>query len=473
LEVSNILNTPPGHADVPVPESFVYYDDLDTARFASPAQPDRFAWTAADAREQALIAMGNVMLGFIVGNTGLILSRSQAHDNSLLLELLNPEGDRASRDDRLAFLNLITKGFVRVGILDSGLDDSPPDGERHSVLNVFRTYLRNHDIVFSGWPELTDEPQLRTDIVDCLDSDPSGGGLSGLLTADLADLAARIEGLLEFDRVLRRTRGAIKPVASSSGAPLGARIMQTLSSLPDDRRSVQDLASIAIEHARKDDINLNYRSNWYRLIDEHGKRDKSKLSPAAITLKEVVDSNWNAEVSSSFNAGQLLSAKDRGVAVGLADRYTPGLAPGWEWAELLPDRQHRWLRLSDVPDLLATLQVLSPAGRLRELEDRRTEWIAQYDAQHRWGSSVRIALPFAALSTSIALAEGAAAAETVQRAALAAGISGAATLVAGTPVAKMLTSRNLAREEGRLIASRSTVRAGAAGWLERLRPGRD
>jgi hypothetical protein len=439
---------------------FVFYDDLDTVRFAA-SLPEK------EASLRDLSATGNVMLGLIVDDIAPVLSQSQALDNSLLLTLMAAEGDRVSRDDRQAFFELLRAGFVRVGIMDQGLSDDPPDGERHTLLNAFRTSLKNSQFVLSGWPELRDQ-ELRLAVLDYLDHDRSQLG-----TVVDRHLEARVDGLLELDRNLRATPQALKFIPGPAGDPLDARVMSVAGSLETDGEPVRKAASVITGHAVRHNISLKSRSNWYRLIDEHTADLDSRHTSAYSALREIVDGSYNMQVSESLrDDGTCLSPKYGNVADDLARRLTPGLTPGMTWAEVLPQGGDNLLRWSAIPELLREFQVLSPQARLRELERRRIEAVAVYRTEHGWASSIRIALPWTTLSSSVAMASGLITDVSPGRAAIATALTGIVTLVSGTPVAKAFSRRRLAREEQRLMESadeRHAIRAGAAGWLDGIR----
>lgn len=444
------------------PVRFVFYDDLDTVRFGR-SVPEKLASL------HGLGAMGSVMLGLVVDDVAPILSQAQAHDNGPLLQLIAADGDRASRDDRLAFLQLIRAGLIKVGIVERGLDDSPPDGERYTLLNVFRTSLRNPAFVLSGWPELNDPP-LRAEVLSCLDRDQRQ--LSSLTDPHLE---ARIDGLLELDRNLRQTPGAVKRVVAPPGDPLDARVMNVVGALGSAQESVRTAASVISEHARRDTTNLRSRSNWYRLIEEHQQDAGTAFAPAFAALRDIVDSSYNMQVSESLNDdGMSLSLTNGIIASSLAERLTPGRAPGRTLVDERPAAEQGTLRWSDIPALLDELQVLSPEARVRELEKRRIETVAVYKTEHGCVSSIRLAVPWTAVSTAVTMAGGLVTGAPPDRAAIAAALTGVVTLVSGTPIARAFTRRSRAREEERVKHSeqeRNAIRVGAAGWLDRIRPG--
>src|SRR6202040_3810136 len=92
----------------------------------------------------------------------------QSFDNQLILTLISAEGERADRDDRLGFLRLVSTGFIQIGLMENGPAADPPDGERYTLMNMFRTSLANRSFLLSGWPELNDNPGLRSEVLDCL-----------------------------------------------------------------------------------------------------------------------------------------------------------------------------------------------------------------------------------------------------------------------------------------------------------------
>lgn len=411
--------------------------------------------------------MGDIMGGMLIGGTGIILSQAQCYDNQLLLALIYPEGERAARDDRLNFLNLVSDGFIRVGLLENGPDADPPDGERYTLMNMFRTSLAKPSFVLSGWPELNDNLDLRRAVLDCLKRN-SGKHMSSEIPANVQ---ARIQGLRELDQILRTSPGGIKIVRLAEGS-LEVRIQNALQMMEPDDNAVRRAAANVTEIAARDNISLSTRSSWYRLIDLVQRYSSSAEDSALSMIRDMVDLNYNAMVSESLrDEGMSLSAGYENIADTAAHEFTPGLSPGKRWADLNPTQNKgNWLRWSDMPYLLDRLRSLSPEGRLNELEQYRSEQIAKWEKSHYWGVSIKIALPIAASSAITNASAVPVTGATPGQAAGVGGLFGAATLMAGTPVVRALKKKRTDQLEERLMLDeRSAVRARAAGWLERMR----
>ena len=220
-------------------------------------------------------------------------------------------------------------------------------------------------------------------------------------------------------------------------------------------------------------MSLNNRSSWYLLIERISQDSDPAQNSALRVLRDVVDLNYNAMVSESLgDDGMSLSAGHEDAADTAADEFTPGWSPGKRWADLNPTPgKGNWLRWSNIPDLLTDLEVLSPGGRLAELSARQSEWVAGYQTRHSWRISAKIALPGAVGTAVTGFGTSLMTSATPGQAAGVAALTGVATLVAATPGVRALRGRNAAREEERLRSrdERSTIRTGAAGWLERMR----
>jgi hypothetical protein len=443
------------------PVRTVFYDDLDTVRFSNDV-----IGKARKARD--LTAMGNVMMGMVAGRIAAMLSQAQSYDNQLLLTLTSPEGSRADRDDMRAFLQLARTGFVQVTLMENGPAADPPDGERYTLMNMFRTSLTNPKFVLSGWPELNSNLDLRNEIRSCLDRAPYGR-ISDEIPAGIA---ARIEGLREFDWSLRRSPQGIR-IVHQADKPLGYRINNMLR-IMSSGDAARHAAGEVFKQAIPEKMNLNSRSSWYILIDRVSRDSDSTQDSAFRVLRDIVDLSYNAMISESLsNDGMSLSAGHEEAADTAARQFTPGQTPGKRWADLSPAQGSKgnWLRWSDIPDLLADLEMLSPNGRLTELRARQSEWSAGYETRHAWGVSIRIALPDAMGAAISGLATSLITSATPGQAAGVAVLTGTATIVARTPAVRALKERNITGVEERLISrdERRAIRTGAAGWLERIR----
>ena len=255
------------------PLKYVFYDDLDTVRFNNVDDEERKA--------RAVTTTGNMMAGMLIGRTGTIFSQNQSYDNQLILTLISAEGERAARDDRLGFLKLVSTGLIQVGLLENGPAADPPDGERYTLMNMFRTSLTNRSFLLSGWPELNDNPDLRSEVLDCLNR-TLGERLSSAVPGNVA---ARIEGLREFDRILRTFPHGIR-IVSQAEEPLEARVRNMLQAVEPDGDAVRHAAAKVITQATRDSVNLQSRSNWYRLIDLNSQYPYSPEDSAFRVLRE-------------------------------------------------------------------------------------------------------------------------------------------------------------------------------------------
>ena len=443
------------------PMKAVFYDDLDTVRFSNDVSDK-------ERKARDLAAMGDVMVGMLAGRVAAILSQAQSYDNQLLLTLISPEGGKADRDDMRAFIRLARTGFVRVGLMENGPAADPPDGGRYTLINMLRTSLADPMFLLSGWPELNSNVDLRNEVLDCLNRAPSGRMSAGVP----AGIAARVEGLREFDRSLRQSPRGIR-IVRQADEPLETRINNMLRIMGADADAVRQAAAKVFEHATCEKMSLNSRSSWYLLIERISQDSDPVQDSALRVLRNIVDLNYNAMVSESLgDDGMSLSAGHENAADTAADEFTPGWSPGKRWADLSPTPgKGNWLRWSDMPDLLADLEVLSPGGRLAELRVRQSEWVTGYETRHSWRVSAKIALPGAVGTAVTGLGTSLITSATPGQAAGVAALAGVATLVAATPRARALRGRNMAREEERLRSrdERSAIRTGAAGWLERMR----
>ena len=194
-----------------LPPKYVYYDDLDTVRFADSVP-------AREKPARSVTALGTVMTGLLIGDVAPVLSRAQSCDCEPLLALTTPVAERAAQDDRLAFLKLVRRGYIEVTLPEGAPAADAPDGKRYTVLNGFRSWVADRGFVFSGWPELNGNPDLRQEILGSLASP------DGRPSADLPDhVAARIDGLRELDGALNQSPAGIR-VVRTAAQPLSGRI---------------------------------------------------------------------------------------------------------------------------------------------------------------------------------------------------------------------------------------------------------
>jgi hypothetical protein len=435
------------------PSNAVYYDDLDTVRFGGDVSDE-----VRKARD--VTAMGTVMLSIIAANVPPILSRAQSYDNQLLLTLVSPEGDSA---DRLAFLALARTGFIQVGLMRNGAQ-AALGSDPYTLTSAFRIALLDDDFLLSGWPELDRQPDLRREIARCIDE--RGGYLTDAVPTAVS---ARLEGLREFDRNLAQSPNGIAQVDHAGGEKLGERVGGLLAGISD--AVVHDATSGILGRGGRGGMNMDSRSAWYRLIERQSAGRPAAELAALDVVRDLVDVAYNGMVGESLGRGGMSLSTGAEAAIAAAGELTPGISPGRRWADLSPaPGRGDWMRWRDVPDLLASLQVLAgPDQRVEELKRRQSQWIAEYETTHSWGISVRIALPLAVGNAVTGLAGALITSATPGHAAGTAALTGVATLVAGTPAVRAMRVRQEARLRQRLITrdDRSAIRTGAAGWPER------
>jgi hypothetical protein len=451
------MTHPQGDVDLGVPGSAVFYDDLDTVRFGSDV-PVR------ERKAREVSATGTLMLGLLVGNAPLLLSQPQGFDNSLILRLAADHQDRDGRRDWRAFLRLARAGFVRVGILDRSLRDDSPDGERHTLLNAFRTALGNKAFVFSGWPELND-PELRPQVLDRLDRAPRR--LDGLVGSDVA---ARVDGLLEFDRNLRQRPETIKIIKPGSGENLKTRVSSILHNGDPDSTGLRAAVQWIIGQAEERGVELNARSNWYRLADEY----HSQGHMGASAVKNSVDGHYNAIVGESLDPGGLsITCKDDEAARLLATRYTPDDETGQLRVTLTQALGHgEWLRWADIPQLLSELSVLDDESqRLSHLEAEYKDWFGKDRSGNQPYAAVKLALPTAIAAYGIDFVRDIITGVHPGQAAEGAAVTGTVVLIAAVPLLREATKRyqrKIEQSEGGSWEKTNSIRTGSAAWLEEI-----
>jgi hypothetical protein len=443
-----------------LPLQHVFYDDLDTVRFADSVP-------AEEKPARSVTALATVMTGLLIGEVAPVLSRAQVSDCEPLLALTAPAGDRAQRDDRLAFLKLVRRGYIEVTLPEGGPSADAPDGQRYTVLNGFRSWVADPGFVFSGWPELNGNPELRQEILGAL------ARPDGRLDVGLPDhLAARIEGLRDLDHALSRSPAGIR-VVRTAARPLSGRVAAAAREVADGGDAVRAVVAVITERAQRETVNLDSRSGWYLMIDRES-AERPDHGVALDTLRDIVDFSYNAMVGESLTgSGVSLSIGDAVAAAAAAAEFTPGRPPGERWADLMPAAgRGEWLRWADIPDLLTDLEGLASAeSRLRELRVRQAEWIGEYDADHSWGINARIALPAAVGGLGVSFASSVLTGTPVEQAAAASALAGVVTIAAATPAVRAFTQRREARLKNRRMSTddRGAVRTGAAAWLDRLK----
>lgn len=442
-----------------LPAKFVFYDDLDTVRFAegTPAQ---------EKPVRRVTALGTLMTGLLIGDVAPILSRAQSCDCEPLLDLISPAVERADRDDRLAFLRLARQGSIAASLPENAPSADAPDGARYTVMNGFRTWVADPKFVFSGWPELNGNPELRQEVLGSLSQ--RGGRLSSSVPDQVA---ARIEGLRELDDAFRAAPSGIRVVRTPTES-LSHRIGVAIRDVAEGD-AVRALAADIANRAPGEKMSLAGRSGWYLMIDLESREHPDQVV-ALEALRDIVDFSYNAMVGESLTQdGVSLSIGNAVAADAAAGEFTPGQSPGERWAELAPDSgRGEWLHWSDVPGLLTELHGLtSPESRLRELRTRRAEWFAEYDAGRSWGIHARIALPASVGGISATFASSVLTGVPLEQAVAASALAGVLTIVAGTPAVKAFNERREAKLRSSLLTTddRGAVRTGAAAWLDHLR----
>jgi hypothetical protein len=446
-----------------MPVSEVFYDDLDTVRFGSGV-------SAADRKARGITAMGTLMLGLLVGNAAPLLSQAQAFDGELILGLLGQPRDTEQRGDRLAILRLARQGYFRVGILDSeALRADPPDGERYTLINAFRSALGGAGFVFSGWPELAD-PELRPELLSCLDHAPDQlGSLAG------SDVADRVEGLRELDRNLRQGsgQGALKVVRPVASQGLRERVRADLADGASGDPELANAAEWLLGEVDADRAGrFGSRSGWYSLLDQY-----KRTGGAVTTVRDIVDGHYNAIVAESMGApGISLSCGDEEAACLLATHYGLSEGTGERAVNLVADpRRAGWLRWTQVPELLETLDDLSPDRRLDHLVREHSDFVGTYQSDNRLGVSLKVALPAGIVAGLAAFGAAPIAGPGIAAAAAQAAVTGAVTMVAAVPAFRRAGDRyrrRLTHREGEQW--QSSIRTGSAAWPDAIlrKPGR-
>jgi hypothetical protein len=444
------------------PTVTAFYGGLDTVRFA-----DDIASETRKAR--AMTVTGELMMDMIVGKIAPFLSQAQSYDNRLILDLITPHDDPKHSNDRLAILHLARAGFIHVAMMDRAPANPRAGSDRYTLINLLRASLANPEFVLSGWPELNDNLDLRGEVLDCLDHAPDGR----MSSAVPPNIAARVEGLREFDWNLRQSPSGIGIVQPPGGDPLGIRIQASLYARPQGE-AIRNAGIALFAEAGRRSMNLNSRSGWYRLLfmaAQAGDTETETLS----SLREIVDLDYNWMVGQSLKPGGMsLASGDQSAADAAADRMSLGQPLGREWADLMPaSDKGDWLHWADLPQILSEIDVLdSHQQRIAELKRRRENWLAEYAMENSWGLALRIALPTAVASALIpSVPISLLTSATATQAAISASLTGITTLIAGTPAVRAAQRWNTGRALQRLTShdERSVIRTGAAGWLDRIR----
>lgn len=323
---------------VAVKSKLHYYSLLDTVHFNQAVAPKTFV-------SRAVNVTGLLMLDALVGNATPLLSQTQAFDNTLLLaQLAEPS------EDSHAFLRLVRKGRIQVRVVGAP-----------SLLGAFANALRQPDFVLSAWPELTDE-RLRSEVVRYLSG--SGDDVDRLGSPSLA---ARLEGLRQFDNSLRQSPTMQWHAAMTRTTQLSPLITSGLRELanadPASRASAQWLLTHApsLLPAQRE-----RRSAWYRLLDD---LPEDHSAAAVGNAKGIIDGAYNSVVANSLGAtGMFAQCPTREVATALAGVDLDGAAGG-QLVDIMRD-EHRdeWLTWHKVDEWLDEHdRVTKPARRLDSL----------------------------------------------------------------------------------------------------------
>ncbi len=454
------------------PTVTAFYGDLDPLRFIREAH-------VLGAPAAAATASGSVMLGLLLGGTVPLLSYNQAFDSQMILQLASDVHTRAAREDRLAFLRLARDGYIKVGLLEPVLIDEPPDGQKYTLLNAFRSALARRKTFFSGWPELNGEfEDLRPDILDRLDHAP--GQMEELVGAEVA---ARIEGLRIFSANLRqaqqegrRSIRVIRPHPQQQS--LESRLRgDLLGDLPIGG-DIGPVATWIYDNADRLDINLNLQSEWItwanRYLSEHG----AAADRGVAALMDLVNAHFIQIQAESHGAHGLSLACRESEAERLLTADMPRSAEsGKRLSQLVHDAgQGRWLSWGQLPELLDQMALLSTGdapttaeARLRYLEADHQDWVGRYATDHDVGASVRLAIPQSVLVAGTTATEALIAGASPAQVAGVAAVGAIVTLAAATPAARRQERRGRKKvEEHEAKRWQREFRTGSAAWPRRI-----
>jgi hypothetical protein len=309
------------------------------------------------------------MLDVLVGNATPLLSQTQAFDNALLLaQLAEPSNDSRS------FLRLVRKGHIQVRVAGAP-----------SLLGAFRDALRMPDFVLSAWPELSDA-QLRAEVVRGL-----GSATGNIDQLGHPSLAARLEGLRQFDDSLRHSPTMQWHAAMTRKTQLSTRIVQGLRELSSTDPASREGAAWLLANAQSLlPAQQELRSVWYRLLDE---LEKSSGKASLGNTRGIINGAYNSVVANSLGAtGMFAQCPTEEVATALASIELNGVAGG-QLVKLMPDeRRYEWLNWEKVDKWLdESGHISKPAHRLDHLV--KQGYVGPVQLNRRAGIALKVALP--------------------------------------------------------------------------------
>jgi hypothetical protein len=380
------------------------------------------------------------MLDMLIGGATPLLSQTQAFDNALLLSQLS----RPNPDSR-ALLRLVRSNRLQVRILDApSLRQRPRHNDRFTLLNAFCSALAQPKFVLSAWPELADL-ELRTHVLNCLDHNPDA-------VSAISDpqLAARLEGLIEFDASLRQS-SAIERTPLMPNLSLRARVEEGLAAMGRHDVSLgRDITAIlgSVENFGSP-LQLDRRSDWYRLLDVYSQRWPEPDDPHAVwvatNVRGVIDGAYNGIVAESLGAtGAYTLCPNDEVAEALASTHAE-VAGANQLTSLVRDpRRQEWLTWARLADLLPDFDhMANPQRRLGYVLSEHRGFVGTTEVDKRAGLALKVALPHAAASIMVGIAAGGLG-ESVGGgfgAALGAGVAGVLSLLAAHPAVGRIQRR--------------------------------
>ncbi len=417
-----------------------YHSLLDTVQFGHSVAPKTFV-------SRAVNVTGLLMLDVLVGNATPLLSQTQAFDNALLLaQLAEPSNDSRS------FLRLVRKGRIQVRVVGAP-----------SLLEAFRHALREPSFVLSAWPELSDA-QLRAEVVRCS------------LTGDIdqlghASLAARLEGVRQFDDSLRQSPTMQWHAAMTRNSQLSLRIMEGLRELSSaDSASREDVEWLLASAQSLSPTQQELRSMWYGLLDELEKSSgKTKLG----NIRGIIDGAYNSVVANSLGAtGMFAQCPTEEVANALASVELNGVAGG-QHVKLVPDEsRYTWLNWEKVDKWLDEYGHISkPRHRLDYLV--KQGYVGLIELDRRPGIALKVALSSA--TTGLVASEMAREADKMLEGGMGTveggAIGGVVSLLAALPaIERKASSGTNQRRAGEHWEY--TITTGTASWQKSVLPAR-
>ena len=262
-----------------------YFSDLDSVRFDS---------AVADAvlEERVLRATSDLMSVLIALETP-VLSQTQVFDSPFLLEAV-----AAGTADSDAILALVRQSRIQMRAFRPA--DAVPllgTGE-HVLLEVFLDRVRHPSFVFTAWPELNGDDELRRLVV--------AHTLGQTTESPGPVLAQRLEGLERLNDAFVRSHASEE--ARTSSMSLGAEIadhLGTASGVGYLRGTYAKLMELH-RHYPSGGFDLETRSGWYKLITAYA--DDARLSAEhghLAGVRRVVDLHYNRKVADSVGASRL------------------------------------------------------------------------------------------------------------------------------------------------------------------------